>query len=153
VQARPRLGRPPASGSLDQMRRIQISANGAGECEVKFRTERSRDSVTSQATTAIAVVAEIAANVWWSEFDFDNGWTGGPVRSWDVAQQVLLWQHPISHAFSLGVFVTKHGVAGNRTVAVRSASPIPTETVILLSMTLLCSTISASRQFQRNSAP
>jgi hypothetical protein len=66
------------------------------------------------------------------------------VRSCDVAQQALFAQHPGMHAFSLGVFVTMHGAAGNRTVAVKSASPTATETVILLRITLPYSTISAA---------
>jgi hypothetical protein len=40
------------------------------------------------------------------------------------------------------VLVTKHGVAGNRTVAAKSASPTATDTVTLLNITLLNSTIS-----------
>jgi hypothetical protein len=40
--------------------------------------------------------------------------------------------------------VTKHGVAGSRTVAAKSASPTATDTVSLLNITLLNSTISDS---------
>jgi hypothetical protein len=40
------------------------------------------------------------------------------------------------------VLVTKHGVAGNRTVAAKSASPTATDTVTLLNITLFNSTIS-----------
>ena len=45
------------------------------------------------------------------------------------------------------MLVTKHGVAGNRTVAVKSASPTATDTVTLLNITLLNSTISAAGRF------
>jgi hypothetical protein len=56
------------------------------------------------------------------------------VRSCDVAQQILFAQHPGSHAFGLGVFVTKHGVAGSRTVAVKSPNVSPTAMAILLTI-------------------
>jgi hypothetical protein len=66
------------------------------------------------------------------------------VRWCDVAQQLLLAQEPCSHAFGPGVFVTKHGTAGNRTVAAKSATPIATDTVILLTIGLLNSIISTA---------
>ena len=48
-----------------------------------------------------------------------------------MAQHVLFAQQPGAHGFSLAVFVMIHGAAGNRTVAVNSATTIATETVIL----------------------
>jgi hypothetical protein len=62
------------------------------------------------------------------------------------------------------VLVTKHGVAGNRTVAAKSASPTATDTVTLPNITLFNSTITdagristlcrfvygSNRQFQFN---
>jgi NAD(P)H-hydrate repair Nnr-like enzyme with NAD(P)H-hydrate dehydratase domain len=58
------------------------------------------------------------------------------VRLCDVAQQVLLAQHPGSHAFSLGVFVTMHGEAGSRTAAAKSASITARDVVTLLIIAL-----------------
>jgi len=48
-----------------------------------------------------------------------------------VVQHALFAQQPRTHGFSLAVFVMIHGAAGNRTVAVNSATTIATETVIL----------------------
>ena len=66
------------------------------------------------------------------------------MRSCDVSQQVLFAQQFGWHAFSLATFVTMHEAAGNRTVAVKSASPAATDTVILLSITRFNSIISAA---------
>ena len=54
------------------------------------------------------------------------------MRSCDVLQQALFAQQPIWHAFGLDVFDKMHCDAGNRPVAVKSARPTATDTVILL---------------------
>jgi hypothetical protein len=54
------------------------------------------------------------------------------VRWCEVAQQLLLAQHPGLHAVGPGVFVTKQGTAGNRTVAVKSPNASPTDMAVLL---------------------
>jgi len=135
------MGTPAASDSLDQMRQIQISARGVGECATHSALERMRDSVATWTGNAKAITAGTVATFCWSEGDFASGWTGGPVRSCEVAQHALFAQHPGSHAFSLGVFVTMHGAAGNRTVAAKSASPTATDTMTLRNITLAHSTI------------
>ena len=66
------------------------------------------------------------------------------MRSCDVSQQALFAQQPGWHAFSLATFVSMHGAAGKRTVAVTSASPTAADTVILVSITLTNSIISAA---------
>jgi hypothetical protein len=53
-----------------------------------------------------------------------------------VAQHALFAQQPGWHASGLGVFVTMHGAAGNRSVAAHSASATATDTVILLNITI-----------------
>jgi hypothetical protein len=112
---------------------MQVSASGAGECVMQFLVETKSSFVASLTTTATADIAGIAANVR-SELDFVSGCELGPVRPCDVAQQVLLWQQPISHAVRLGVFVTKHGVAGNRTATAKSPIASATGMAILLTI-------------------
>jgi len=147
------MGTPRASGSLDQMRRIQISASGGGECAVHCALETTCDAVAISTDKATAPVGDTVAMFCWSELDFVSGWTGGPVRSCDVAQQALFAQHPGSHAFSLGVFVTMHGAAGNRTVAAKSASPTAADTIALRNITLTHSTIRTAGRGERPSEP
>jgi len=143
VQVCRQLGTPPASGSLDQMRRMQVTARVGGECELDSLLERNFTSVAS-ATNDAAVTAGIVAYVCWSEFDFDNGCEAGPVRSCDVAQQVLLWQQAISQAFGPGVFMTKHGTAGSRTAPRKSAVATTAAVPILPTIMPLYSTIRAA---------
>jgi hypothetical protein len=53
-----------------------------------------------------------------------------------VAQHALFAQQPGWHASGLGVFVTMHGAAGNRSVAAQSANPTAKDTVTLLNIRL-----------------
>jgi len=138
------MGTPRVSGSSDQMRRMQVTARVGGECALDSMLNKKFASTMSAMNGATKAVGRIVPRVCWSEVVFDNGWELGPVRWCDVAQHVLFAQQPISHAFSLGVFVTKHGVAGNRTAAPKSASPTATETVILLIIGLPSSTNKAA---------
>jgi hypothetical protein len=55
------MGTPRVSGSLDQMRRIQISAKGGGECAMHFTLETMRDSVANWTGNAKPIVAGTAA--------------------------------------------------------------------------------------------
>ena len=71
------------------------------------------------------------------------------MRSWDVLQQALFAQHPGLHATGLDAFDKTHCIAGNRNVAAQSASPTATDTVILLNIRLLHSTISAAGPIER----
>ena len=66
------------------------------------------------------------------------------MRSCDVAQHALFAQQPGRHASVLGVFVTMQGADGNRTVAVKSASPTPRDSAILPNIILLDSISSAA---------
>jgi len=56
----PSMGTPPASGSLDQMRRIQISARGGGECNLLSVLEKTCDSIAAGIISATATVAGMA---------------------------------------------------------------------------------------------
>jgi hypothetical protein len=66
------------------------------------------------------------------EPDFASGWTGGPVRWYDVLQQVLFKQHPCVHAFPIGVPDAMHGIAGSRVAAKNTAAATITDIPILL---------------------
>jgi hypothetical protein len=54
------MGTPPASGSWDQMRRIQISARGRGECALHSVLKKACDSVAAGMTSATAAVVDKA---------------------------------------------------------------------------------------------
>jgi hypothetical protein len=75
-----------------------------------------------------------------------SGGTGGGVFFCDVAQQALFAQHPDSHAFSLATLDIVHAAAGSFIGAIMSAIATITAKLILLRITLLLSTISATRR-------
>ena len=55
------MGTPPASDSLDQMRRIQISASGGGECAIPSALEKTCDGAIARGVTSVtATVAGMA---------------------------------------------------------------------------------------------
>jgi hypothetical protein len=55
------MGIPPASGSWDQMRRIQISAKGGGECAVQSALKKRCEAVVAAGIISVtAVIAGIA---------------------------------------------------------------------------------------------
>jgi len=54
-----------------------------------------------------------------------------------VAQHFLFAQQLRSHGFSLGVFVTIQGEAGNRTVALNKAITTAPETITVRSINIL----------------
>jgi hypothetical protein len=133
-----KMGTPRVSGSSDQMRRMQISVSGAGECAVHSALEKMGDSVVAAwFSTATATIAGNAAMFCWSEPDFANGCTGWAVFFCDVLQQVLFAQHPGVHAFWLGALERMHEAAGSRMDAPKRAVASITDTLILLSIDIL----------------
>jgi hypothetical protein len=118
------------------MRRIQISASGAGECAVHSALGKTGDSVAAWLSTTSATVGGYVAMFCSSEADLANGCTGGAVRFWDVSQQVLFAQHPDSHALSLRTFDRIQVVAGSRTAASKSAVASIIDMLVLLVITL-----------------
>ena len=125
---------------------MQISASGGGECAAHSALGKIDQSAAGSFKRTTATVEEIVVTFGWSEPDFANGCTGGPVRSCDVSQQALLAQQPGAHAFSLGAFERMHEAAGSRATPSKSAVTRTIETVILLSISLLHSTIRAGRR-------
>ena len=141
------MGTPPALSSLDQMRRIQMSANGAGKCAAFFALENTPACfVAARGSVAIAIVEGKNTMFCWSDPGFASGCTGGTVFFCDVWQQALFAQHPNSHAFSLTTVDTVHAAAGSFIGAIMSAIATITAKLILLRITLLRSTISVTRR-------
>gem|GEM_PF-2571212 len=130
------MGTPPALNALDQMRRMQISASGAGECAAKSSLETTNNSFVASREMIGATIAGRLAMFCGVELVFASGNTGGPVRLSDVSQQDLYLQHPIVHAFSAGAFVRMHGAAGSRTVPRKRALASTADMPILPSITL-----------------
>lgn len=129
------MGTPPASDSLDQMRRIQMSANGAGECAVHSTLEEIGDAVAFAWLSAVnAATAGRATMFCWPEPDLANGCTGAAVFFCDVSQQLLFAQHPASHAFSLGAFERMHEAAEGWAGATKSAMASTADMPILLNI-------------------
>ena len=77
------------------------------------------------------MLAQIVVMFCWSDAAFASGCAAARVRWCVVVQHALFAQQPGTHGFSLAVLSMIHGAAGNRTVAVNSATTIATETVIL----------------------
>ena len=126
---------------------MQISASGAGECAALFALEKTHDCfVESCCSVATAIVEGKSTMFCWSDPGFASGCTGGAVFFGDVAQQVLFAQHPDSHAFSLATVDIVHAAAGSFIGAIMSAIATITAKLILLRITLLLSTISATRR-------
>ncbi len=71
----------------------------------------------------------------------------------DVAQQVLFAQQPGWHALAVVVLERMHDRAERRTGATTSAAAITTESMILLTIVFLCSTIRAARRTHRARVP
>ena len=129
-------GHTSGINSLDQMRRMQISASGAGECRAFPALEKATDSiVAAEFTTATATVAGSTTMFCRSEPDLVIGWAGGAVFVCDVSQQVLLAQHPGLHASSLGVFERMHGAAESGMDATKRALASMTVVASLLIIT------------------
>lgn len=131
------MGTPPASGSLDQMRRIQLSLKGGGECARLWLLEKTCDSIANGITSATLAIAGMALTFCLPRPDLTSGWAGGPVRRGDVSQQARSAQHPGLHDISLLAFVAIQVAAGNPTVAATRASPTVKDAVSLLSMALV----------------
>lgn len=132
------MGTPPASGSLDQMRRMQISARGGGECALSSVLGRKTSDPVASGTASVArAIAGMALTFCWSRLVFANGGVAGPVRSDDVSQQVLFAQHPRVHAFSLRVVDSIHVTAGNWRVAAMRASPKIDDVMVLIRIALI----------------
>jgi hypothetical protein len=125
---------------------MQISASGGGECATHSALEKIDQSVAGSFERTTATVEERVAMLGWSEPDFANGCTGGPVRSCDVSQQALFAQQPGAHAFSLGAFERMHEAAGSRATPKKSAATRTIEMVTFLNIILLNSTIRAARR-------
>lgn len=130
------MGTPPALNALDQMRRIQMSANGAGECAAFFALENTHDCfVAARGSVAIAIVEGKNTMFCWSDPGFASGCTGGGVFLCDVAQQLLFAQQPGSHAFSHATVDAVDAAAGSRIDAATSASASIAATLVLLCIT------------------
>ena len=141
------MGTPRVSGSLDQMRRIQISANGAGECAAWFALEKTHDCLVESCCSVATAIAEGKSTMFdWCDPGFASGCTGVAAFFGEVAQQVLFPQHPDSHAFSRATVDIVHAAAGSFIGAIMSAIATITAKLILLPITLLLSTISATRR-------
>jgi len=133
------MGTPRASASLDQMRRMQMSASGGGECAVDSALKRGRsDSLAgSGVANATATVAGMALMFCWSAPDFAKGCTGDPVRSCDISQQALFAQQFDWHACSLEGFEAIQDRAESRSgTAMNNAATSDTEIIILLNIAL-----------------
>ena len=132
------MGTPPALNALDQMRRIQMSAKGAGKWAAFFALENIHDClVAARGSVAIAMVEGKNTMFCWSGPGFASGCTGGGIFFCDVAQQFLFAQHPSAHAFShVTVDVVVHVAAGSRIDAATSASASIAPTLVLLFITV-----------------
>ena len=129
------------------MRRIQMSANGAGECATWFALEKTHDCLVESCCSVATAIVEGKNTIFcWSDPGFVSGGTGGGVFFCDVSQQALFAQHPSSHAFSPATVDAGHAAAGSRIDAATSATASITAKLILLRITLLLSTISATRR-------
>jgi hypothetical protein len=117
------------------MRRIQMSASGAGECAVHSALEEIGDSVAvAGSNVANATTAGRATMFCWLEPDLAKGCTGGAVFFCDVSQQLLFAQHPASHAFSLGAFERMHEAAEGWAGATKSTMASTADMPILLNI-------------------
>src|ERR1700682_1965490 len=74
------MGTPPALNALDQMRRMQISASGAGECAAKSSLETTNNSFAASREMIGATIAGRLAMFCGVELVFASGNAGGPVR-------------------------------------------------------------------------
>ena len=125
MQACPDMGTPPASGSLDQMRRIQVAARGGGEWARNGAFGNTRGA---EGATASGSITEIATNPKTSCFSspfWESSCETGLVSFLEVAQQVLFAQHFGLQAWWLGAFERMQDAAGSssgRTAIVKSAT-------------------------------
>lgn len=141
------MSTPRVSGSLDQMRRMQISASVGGECAQASATGEAtcgfagaRFSEIARASTGEMTVSLAA------ESFLASGCAAGAVFFSETAQHVLFAQQPGGHASLLGAFERMHDCAGRRIGARHSAAAKPSATVILLNIESLLSTIEAARR-------
>jgi hypothetical protein len=92
-------GTPPASGSLDQMSRIQLATSGGGECA---RTGMSMRAVWAKVVSAIESMIETdtnpISNCWPESLLLTSGGEIGPVLFFETAQQALFAQQFGLHA-------------------------------------------------------
>jgi hypothetical protein len=107
------MGTPPASGSMDQMRRIQVAARGGGEWA---RDGALGDASEAEGATTTGATTEIATNPRTSCFSspfWERSCETGLVSFLEVAQQVLFAQHFGLHASWLGAFESMQDAAGS----------------------------------------
>jgi hypothetical protein len=120
------MGTPPASGSLDQMSRIQVVARRGGECARKGTLENvGRTEVAPMSESIIGMATNptncccFASPLWASVCET------GFVSFLEVAQQVLFAQHFALQASWLRAFERMQDAAGSwsgRTAIARSTA-------------------------------
>ena len=117
------MGTPPASGSLDQMRRIQVVARRGGEC--------ARTEIFSRAGCIVVAVAsesitgrETNAIAWcWSVSPLlASGCETGVVLFFEAAQQLLFAQQCGLQPSGLGAFERMQDAAGSWSGLTNNAS-------------------------------
>ena len=120
---------PPASGALDQIRRIQLAARGGGECARNGTLENAGGAeiaTPSQSITEIAINPDTCcfASAFW-----ESGCETVLVSFLEVAQQLLFAQHFGLQASWLGAFERMQDAAGSSSgrtaIAKSTANRIP----------------------------
>jgi hypothetical protein len=119
------------------MRNVQSSARRGGEfADNDVTWNRNCPAPVSQLEKGSTAVAKQAALSCWLESAFASGCDGGAVFFGDVAQQVLLAQHPGWQAFSLATFDKMHVRAESGAAANGSIIAMITDMTVLPSTAL-----------------
>lgn len=117
------MGTPPASDSLDQMRRMQVASSGGGECaRIAALADTAGAIASCWGRKLIGGVATSPRTCCLAAPLCRSGCDAGPVFSFDTAQQVMFAQHPGLQASLLGAFDRMHGAAGIRSGVTNTAS-------------------------------
>ena len=123
MQACRKMGTPPASGSLDQIRRMQLAARGGGEWARTVKFVRTDRAANDKIFESIAGAAEFnSTSCCFRKVVCVCGCDTGPVFFFDTAQQVLFAQQLLLQASRLGAFDRMHAAAGRRSGVIDIAS-------------------------------
>src|ERR1700674_3817112 len=127
------MGTPPASGSLDQIRRLQLAARGGGEWARTVKFVRTGLAANDKIFESIAGADEFnPTSCCFRKVVCVCDCDTGPVFFFDTAQQALLAQKLLLQASRPSAFDRMHDIAGTWTGAINIASTIVTRIAAVL---------------------